>query len=69
MLSGTLVWAIGWEPAIDNINIAATAITLYKFGFIRTEQIQSTEVDGIYAVVDNTGRAQLTPVAVAAGRH
>jgi len=65
----TLVWAIGREPATDNINIAATGITLDKRGFIPTDKFQNTEVDGIYAVGDNTGRAQLTPVAVAAGRR
>ncbi len=65
----TLVWAIGREPATDNINIAATGITLDKRGFIPTDKFQNTEIDGIYAVGDNTGRAQLTPVAVAAGRR
>ncbi|AWB56170.1 glutathione-disulfide reductase [Colwellia sp. Arc7-D] len=65
----TLIWAIGREPATDNINIEATGIKLDERGFIPTDKFQNTNVDGIYAVGDNTGRAQLTPVAVAAGRR
>ncbi|GAA0818018.1 glutathione-disulfide reductase [Colwellia sp. D2M02] len=64
-----LVWAIGREPATDNINIESTGIKLDERGFIPTDKFQNTNVDGIYAVGDNTGRAQLTPVAVAAGRR
>lgn len=65
----SLIWAIGREPATDNINIEATGIKLNDRGFIPTDKFQNTDVDGIYAVGDNTGRAQLTPVAVAAGRR
>lgn len=65
----TVIWAIGREPATDNINIEATGIALDKKGFIPTDKYQNTQVDGIYAVGDNTGRVQLTPVAVAAGRR
>ena len=65
----TLVWAIGREPATDNINIEATGVALDKRGFITTDKYQNTNVANIYAVGDNTGRAQLTPVAVAAGRR
>jgi len=64
-----LIWAIGREPATDNINIEATGIELDERGFIPTDKYQNTNVDGIYAVGDNTGRAALTPVAVAAGRR
>lgn len=65
----TLVWAIGREPATDNINLASTGVVTNERGFIETDKYQNTNVDGIYAVGDNTGRAQLTPVAVAAGRR
>lgn len=64
-----LVWAIGREPAIDNINLELAGVELDNKGFIKTDKYQNTNVDGIYAVGDNTGRAQLTPVAVAAGRR
>ncbi len=38
-------------------------------GFIRTDKYQNSNVAGIYAIGDNTGRVALTPVAVAAGRR
>ena len=64
-----LVWAIGREPATDNINIEQAGVELNDRGYIVTDKYQNTNVEGIYAVGDNTGRAQLTPVAVAAGRR
>jgi len=64
-----VVWAIGREPATDNLNLEATGVELNEGGFIPTDKYQNTNVDNIYAVGDNTGRAQLTPVAVAAGRR
>jgi len=36
---------------------------------IPTDDYQNTNVDGIYAIGDITGRAALTPVAIAAGRR
>ncbi|WP_448564848.1 glutathione-disulfide reductase [Thalassotalea ganghwensis] len=65
----TLIWAIGRAPATDNLNIEATGIELDSRGYIPTDKYQNTDIDGIYAVGDNTGRVQLTPVAVAAGRR
>lgn len=64
-----VVWAIGRAPATDTINIEKTGIKLDERGFIPTDEFQNTAVPGIYAVGDNTGRAALTPVAVAAGRR
>jgi len=64
-----LVWAIGREPATDNINLELAGVELNERGFIVTDKYQNTTVEGVYAVGDNTGRAQLTPVAVAAGRR
>ncbi len=63
-----LIWAIGREPATDQLGLEHAGISLDSRGFIPTDLQQNTEVAGIYAVGDNTGRAQLTPVAVAAGR-
>ncbi|KGJ88142.1 glutathione-disulfide reductase [Thalassotalea sp. ND16A] len=65
----TIIWAIGREPSTDGINIAATGIELNQRGFVDTDKFQNTSAANIYAVGDNTGRAQLTPVAVAAGRR
>lgn len=64
-----LVWAIGREPATDSINLDLAGVELNEQGFIVTDKYQNTNIEGVYAVGDNTGRAQLTPVAVAAGRR
>ena len=64
-----LIWAIGREPMTDNLNIAAAGVELNDRGYINVDKYQNTNVAGIYAVGDNTGAVELTPVAVAAGRR
>jgi glutathione reductase (NADPH) len=64
-----LIWAIGREPSTDNLNLAATGVETDSKGYIRVDKYQNTSVPGIYAVGDNTGAVELTPVAVAAGRR
>ena len=63
-----LVWAIGREPATDAINLAAAGVESDPQGYIPVDEFQNTNVKGIYAVGDITGAAQLTPVAIKAGR-
>ncbi|HIP76418.1 MAG TPA: glutathione-disulfide reductase [Psychromonas hadalis] len=63
-----LIWAIGRAPANDNIGLENTGVALTKHGFINVDKYQNTNIQGIYAVGDNTGEIQLTPVAVKAGR-
>ncbi len=64
-----LVWAIGREPATNNLNLSATGVELNEKGYIKVDKYQNTNVSGIYAVGDNTGAVELTPVAVSAGRR
>ncbi|KAA8997384.1 glutathione-disulfide reductase [Affinibrenneria salicis] len=64
-----LIWAIGREPATDNLNLTVTGVETDEKGYIRVDRFQNTCVPGIYAVGDNTGAVELTPVAVAAGRR
>ena len=64
-----LIWAIGREPATDNINLDVTGVKLNDRGYIQVDKYQNTSVPGLYAVGDNTGAVELTPVAVAAGRR
>ncbi|QBJ34996.1 glutathione-disulfide reductase [Hafnia alvei] len=64
-----LIWAIGREPANDNINLSAAGVKTNDKGYITVDKYQNTNVKGIYAVGDNTGAVELTPVAVAAGRR
>jgi len=63
-----LIWAIGREPANDKINIENTDIKLDKRGYIEVDKFQNTTAKNIYAVGDNIGKVDLTPVAVKAGR-
>ncbi|MEA1063036.1 glutathione-disulfide reductase [Apirhabdus apintestini] len=64
-----LIWAIGREPATDNLNLEATGVERDEKGYIIVDKWQNTGVKGLYAVGDNTGHIELTPVAVAAGRR
>lgn len=64
-----VIYAIGRSPITAGIGIETVGLELDARGYIVTDEYQNTNIDSIYAVGDNTGRAQLTPVAVAAGRR
>lgn len=64
-----LIWAIGREPATDNINLQAAGVETDDRGYIRVDEFQNSSAEGIYAVGDNIGKIELTPVAVKAGRQ
>jgi glutathione reductase (NADPH) len=64
----TVIWAVGREPASAALALDSAGVETDNFGYIPTDEYQNTNVDGVYAVGDVTGRAQLTPVAIAAGR-
>ncbi|MCG6975168.1 MAG: glutathione-disulfide reductase [Acidiferrobacterales bacterium] len=69
-LSGfdAVIWAIGRAPASRALAPEMAGVDVDDHGYIPTDEFQNTNVKGIYAVGDVTGRAQLTPVAIAAGR-
>lgn len=64
-----LIWAIGRYPLTRDLNLGAAGVTVDDRGYITTDKFQQTGVAGVYAIGDVTGRAQLTPVAIAAGRR
>jgi glutathione reductase (NADPH) len=64
-----LIWAIGRTPNTNHLNLDAASVEMDKNGFIPTNEFQETNVNNIYAVGDVTGRAALTPVAIAAARR
>ncbi|GAB3534817.1 glutathione-disulfide reductase [Photobacterium alginatilyticum] len=65
-----LIWAIGRNPTTDKINLAATGVETNSRGYIKVDEYQQTNVDGIYCVGDiMEGGIELTPVAVKAGRQ
>ncbi|GGB11930.1 glutathione-disulfide reductase [Agarivorans gilvus] len=63
-----LIWAIGREPATDQINLQGIGVELDDYGYIKVDDYSNTSVEGVYAVGDNIGKIELTPVAVKAGR-
>ncbi len=64
-----LIWAIGREPNADGLDLAAAGVETDARGFIVVDEWQNTNVPGIYALGDIIGKAQLTPVAIAAARR
>ena len=64
-----LLWAIGREPEVQGLNLDALDLKLGPKGHIVVDKYQNTSVPRIYAIGDVTGQAELTPVAIAAGRQ
>lgn len=65
----TLIWAIGRHPLTADIGLEVAGVSLAPSGFISVDKFQQSNVAGIYAIGDVTGQAELTPVAIAAGRR
>jgi glutathione reductase (NADPH) len=64
-----VVWAIGRGALVEHLGLERAGVKLDSQGFIATDLYQATNVAGVYALGDVTGRWQLTPVAIAAGRR
>ena len=64
-----IVWAIGREPNVASLHLERVGVGQDSAGHILTDSWQDTNVPGIHAIGDVTGRAPLTPVAIAAGRR
>jgi glutathione reductase (NADPH) len=64
-----VLWAIGRAANVAALDLGAAGVTVDPLGFIPTDAFQDSAVAGLHAIGDVTGRAQLTPVAIAAGRR
>ena len=64
-----MLWAIGRTPNVAAIGLESVGVTLDAEGFVAVDRYQNTSTPGIYAIGDVTGQAELTPVAIAAGRR
>ncbi|OYY75464.1 MAG: glutathione-disulfide reductase [Gammaproteobacteria bacterium 28-57-27] len=64
-----VIWAAGRKPNTEAIGLDVAGVEVQPNGFVPTDAYQNTNVAGIYAIGDITGRVALTPVAVAAGRR
>lgn len=64
-----VIWAIGREPNTHDLGLDKAAVIKDDHGYVPVNDFQETNIEGVYAIGDVTGRAQLTPVAIAAGRR
>ena len=64
-----LFWCVGRKPLTAEIGLEAAGIELNERGYIGVDAYQNTNQTGVYALGDVTGQAELTPVAIAAGRR
>jgi glutathione reductase (NADPH) len=65
----TVLWAIGRTPNVRDVGLERAGVKLDAEGYIAVDRWQNTTAPGVYAVGDVTGQAELTPVAIAAGRR
>src|SRR5437762_1335133 len=64
-----VLWAIGRAASVEELSLEKAGVALDVSGFVATDKYQACSAPGIYAIGDVTGRAQLTPAAIAAGRR
>lgn len=64
-----LLWAVGRVPEVEDLDLHIPGVDLTDNGHIAVDEYQNTSAEGVYAVGDITGKAELTPVAIAAGRQ
>jgi len=64
-----IFWTIGRHANTRDLGLDAAAVRVDGTGHVVVDEWQNTTVPGVYAVGDITGRATLTPVAIAAGRR
>ena len=64
-----LIWAVGRDANTQRADLAAAGVRADRTGHVEADDWQNTNVEGVYAIGDVTGRLALTPVAVAAGRR
>jgi glutathione reductase (NADPH) len=64
-----LLWAVGRTANVSGLDLKQSGVAVDDCNFVVTDAFQNTNVPGLYAIGDVTGRAALTPVAIAAGRR
>jgi len=64
-----VIWAAGRVPNSETLALDHAGVMVDDRGFIETDGFQNTNVAGVYAIGDVTGRTPLTPAAIAAGRR
>jgi glutathione reductase (NADPH) len=62
-------WTIGRHANTANLGLESASVRVDPEGHVVVDEWQNTTAPGVYAIGDVTGRATLTPVAIAAGRR
>jgi len=65
----TVIFAIGRTPSTAELGLSAAGVKTDEAGYIPVDRFQASNVDSVFALGDVTGQAELTPVAIAAGRR
>jgi len=63
-----IIWAVGRVPNVEALQLQSAGVAVGKDGHVVTDAFEKTNVEGVYALGDVSGKRALTPVAVAAGR-
>ncbi len=63
-----VIWAVGRCANTQQLNLDAAGVFVERNGVIPVDEFENTNVSGIYAIGDITGKIALTPVAISAGR-
>lgn len=64
-----VIWAIGREPLVSDLDLPVQGVEQNEDGTIASNEWEETSAERVYALGDVTGKLELTPVAIAAGRH
>jgi len=64
-----VIFAVGRAPSTHNLGLEAAGVEVNASGYIPVDKYQQTNIPSIFAIGDVTGQAELTPVAIAAGRR
>ncbi|CBN74340.1 Glutathione reductase [Ectocarpus siliculosus] len=63
-----VLMAIGRSPNVGSLGLPSAGVEQSERGHITVDEWQNTSAEGVYALGDVTGRVELTPMAIAAGR-
>lgn len=56
-----LLWAVGRAPEVEDLNLNVAGVKLNAGGYVVVDEYQNTSAEGVYALGDVTGQAELTP--------
>lgn len=63
-----IIWAVGRRPNTETLGLNNASVKILANGIIPVDEFENTNIPGIYAIGDVTGKMALTPIAITAGR-